>query len=202
MSTTNSSIKTRSDVESLHRIDIIGRTSHQITGAKLPSLRQVLSVMFHNMRFVKLSARESAKLAINLAAIFWHQARIPIRAEARCIDKLEKEYDKWKNIQRTKPDKRSETKKKVAQEFGDRLDDLFDIAAGDALETIRIEEDKAFLLSQREKGRPGCMIGVDMTLYGRERRAQERREKEEARKRKHEEMSREQCNIFFEQFIQ
>lgn len=113
MSTTNSSIKTRSDVESMHRIDIIGRISHQITDAKLPSLRQVLSVMFHNMRFVKLM-KESAKLATNLASIFWQQARIPIRAEARCLDKLEKEYQAWKNIQRTKPDKRSESQKKVA----------------------------------------------------------------------------------------
>lgn len=42
---------------------------------------------------------------------------------------------------------------------------------------------------QRQKGRPGSMIGVDMNLYGREKRAQSRREKEKARTRKYEEES-------------
>lgn len=83
-----SSVTTRKSVENLHYIDLIGNTSHQIIGAKLPSIRQVLQVMFHNMRFVHLSARESAKLAGNSAQIFWHQARLPIRTEQRIIDQL------------------------------------------------------------------------------------------------------------------
>lgn len=43
------SVNTRESVESVHNIAMIGRTSHQIIGAKLPSNRQVLQVMFHNM---------------------------------------------------------------------------------------------------------------------------------------------------------
>lgn len=40
---------------------------------------------------------------------------------------------------------------------------------------------------QRQKGRPGCMAGVDMNLHAREKRASERKEKEQLRKQKHDE---------------
>lgn len=50
------------------------------------------------------------------------------------------------------------------QEFVDILINLFDIAKQNALITMTIEEDKIFLLKQREKGRPGSMIGVDQRL--------------------------------------
>lgn len=194
----SSSITTRKSVENLHKIDLIGTTLHQITGAKLPSNRQVLQVMFYNMRFVKLNARQSAKLAIDAAEIFWHQARIPVREDHKSIEKLIKLYDKWKNIQKTPSRKRSIAQKQVADTFVECLDDLFDIAASDALETIKIQEDREFLEKQRQKGRPGCMIGVDLILYGREKRAQARREREEMLKRKHEEeMARQTGNLPF-----
>ncbi|XP_053968382.1 uncharacterized protein LOC128869807 [Anastrepha ludens] len=182
-----SSHSSRRSVKNLNNIDLIGNTAHQITGAKLPCIKQVLQVMFHNMRFVGLTAKDSAKLTISAAVIFWQQARIPIINDDKCVKKLMKVYDQWKNIQRTVPDKRSNAQKQVAEQFTQNLDDLFDIAIGDALEKIRIEEDREFLKLQRQKGRPGCMVGVDMKLYGREKRTQERQEKEEARKRKREE---------------
>lgn len=91
-----SNVTTRNDVVNLRRIDLIGYTMHQITGAKLPSNRQVLSVLFYNMRFVDLTAKESAKLTIRAAQIFWEQARIPVRKEDKCVDKLLKLYEMWK----------------------------------------------------------------------------------------------------------
>lgn len=191
-----SSVTTRKSMENLYKIDLIGNTSHQITGAKLPSNKQVLKVMFYNMRFVRLSAKESAKLAINSTQIFWQQARLPIREEHRNIEKLMKLYEKWKKIQKTVTDKRSTNQNQAADQFVESLDDLFDISTIDALETIKIDEDKQFLQMQRQKGRPGCMAGIDMILYGRENRAQDRKEKEEARKRKYEEeLSRQAGNI-------
>lgn len=41
------------------------------------------------------------------------------------------------------------------QEFTTNLDNLFDIAHADALQLIRIEEDKIFLQHHRNPGRPG-----------------------------------------------
>lgn len=191
----SSSVATRKSVENLYNIDMVGNTSHQITGAKLPSNKQVLKVMFYNMRFVRLGAKESAHLAVQSAGIFWQQARIPIRNEHKSTEKLMKLYERWRNIRKTAPTKRSKVQKKVADKFVEGLDDLFDIASNDALDIIKIDEDKEFLEMQRKKGRPGCMAGIDMVLYGREKRAQERREKEEARKRKYnEELSRQAGN--------
>lgn len=169
-----SSVETRKAIENLQNIDIIGRTSHQITGAKLPSNRQVLQVMFYNMRFVdrgrQKDAKRSARLAIEAAKIFWHQARIPIQEDHRCLERLMKLYNDWKNIRKTAPDKRSDAKIKAAEEYIGRLDDLFDIASPNALTEIKIAEDRQFLEMQRQKGRPGSMIGVDMTLYGKKKR--------------------------------
>lgn len=190
-----SSVTTRKSIENLNKIDLIGKTSHQITGAKLPSNKQVLQVLFYNMRFVKLNANESAKLAIAAAKIFWIQARIPIREDHKCVAKLVKLYDKWKAIQKTVPNKRSTAQNKIAEEYVECLDDLFDIATANALETMKIDEDKQFLEMQRQKGRPGSMIGVDMALFGREKRAQERHDKEVERRRKHEEEMSRQCGI-------
>lgn len=38
---------------------------------------------------------------------------------------------------------------------------LFDIAHSDALNIIKIDEDKQFLINQRLFGRPGCLSGVN-----------------------------------------
>jgi len=55
----------------------------------------------------------------------------------------------------------SELNKNKRKKFEDGLKDLFDIAHGDALFMIKIDEDKQFLIAQRIKGRQGCMLGVD-----------------------------------------
>lgn len=186
------SIKTRSSLENSMNIDMIGRISHQITGAKLPSNRQVLQVFFYNKKIVKLETRESVRLAIDAALIFWNQARIPTRFHARCVDKLVSMHKQWTLIRKTNPEKRSQAQKTVAAEFIDSLDDLFDIAADDALEIMRIEEDKQFLIMQRQKGRHGCMAGVDMKLFGREKRATKRKDAQEQRRRNYEASSSQQ----------
>lgn len=161
------------------------------------NFRQVLQVLFYNMRFVNLIAKLSAKLTIDGVQIFWHQARIPIREEHKCVDKLLKLYEKWKTIQKTVADKRSNIQKQAADTFLENLDELFDIATVDALDKIRIVKDRQFLEMQRQKGRPGCMAGVDMALWDREKKAQERKDKEAARKRKHEEEMSSQAGKFY-----
>jgi len=61
------------------------------------------------------------------------------------------------------------------------LDNLFDIAHADAFERMKIEEDKLFLMKQREPGRPGCLDGVDKKLTEKEDRSRQRRLEEEER---------------------
>lgn len=176
-------------------IEFVGYPFHQIMGAKLPSNRQVLKVFFYNIRHVHLNQRESARLTIRAVLVYWEQARIPTPIEKTCIERLLKLYETWKNIRKHAASARTGLKKQLEQEFVDTLDDLFDLAHADAMNLMRIEEDKKFLILQRQKGRPGCMSGIDLKLYLREKRSMERermdmarQEKEQARKRSFTEM--------------
>lgn len=69
------------------------------------------------------------------------------------------------------------------QEFLNNLDNLFDIAHIDALQIIKISEDKVFLQRQREPGRTGCLAGVDKNLADKEERVRLRTIEEEKRQR-------------------
>lgn len=60
-------------------IFIVGDINHQITGAKLPSNRQVLAVLFFNIREVKFTIKESANLVVRECIIFWEKSRIPTK---------------------------------------------------------------------------------------------------------------------------
>jgi len=62
------------------------------------------------------------------------------------------------------------------------LDDLFDIAHSNAMNTIKIDEDKEFLLLQRQKRRVGCMLGRDVKLAEKEQRKTTRKDAEYKRK--------------------
>lgn len=84
--------------------------------------------------------------------------------------------------------------KQREEEFKSSLDNLFDIAHADALERIKIEEDKIFLQKQREPGRPGCLAGVDKKLTEKEERARQKKLKEE--KKRHEQMCFESVSSF------
>ena len=74
--------------------------------------------------------------------------------------------------------------RKSEAKFVDVLDDLFDVAHADALQLIKIDEDREFLIAQREIGRRGCLGSIDMKLTRQEKRHQKREEVVENRKRK------------------
>lgn len=162
-------------------IYLIGSEISQIFGAKLPSNKQVLSVFFYNHNIVKLTIRESARLAIREVSIFWSKAKIPIRDEQRCIDKLENLHKTWVAIGKNK-NKRTEAQRNKERAFTEKLNDLFDIAHANALNMIKWEEDKQFLIAQRQKGRQGSMAGVDMKSLQKAKRKAERLTAEEARR--------------------
>uniref|UniRef100_A0A8D8XUC3 Uncharacterized protein n=1 Tax=Cacopsylla melanoneura TaxID=428564 RepID=A0A8D8XUC3_9HEMI len=156
------------------KIYLVGHMTHQITGSKLPSIGQVLRSLFYNQRHVKKSdIKESAKLTISEVLLFWEKAKIPTRQSQHCVSKLEKLYEEWRALQKSRLRVQSTRQKEKVEAFKSSLEDLFDIAHQDALAIMKVEEDKQFLLQQRQKGRPGSMIGVDLKLL----RAEERRER-------------------------
>lgn len=172
MASTSSRPRSRSQ----DRIFLVGYPSHQITGCKLPSKRQVLATLFYNLRTVKLNLKESARSTIQEVFLFWAKARIPTKHEKDAITKLEKLHTEWRNIQKDK-NKKSETLKNKIKVFASDLDDLFDVAHQNALEMMKLEEDKDFLIKQRQKGRPGAMSGIDLKLARAEERKLEKNRK-------------------------
>lgn len=180
------------DTRASGKIYLLEYDESQIVGSKLPSNGQVLKVLFYNMRKVKLDLRSSAYLVIKEAEIIWNKARIPVRQIDRSVQKVEALYQQWKNLQKTC--KRSTPlQKRREDEFIKNMNNLFDIAHGNALDLIKIEEDKEFLKNQRKEGRPGAMVGCDRSLLEKEKRRNIRIEKEVMRKEK---QGEEQFQVF------
>lgn len=174
-------------------IKLVRTIAFGLYGSKLPSKRQVLQVMFYHIRFHNKSARESARAVVRELFIFWDKAGIPTPKESRCIEKLEKLYNEWKDLQKIVTHQHAK-QKNDEKKFTNELDNLFDIAHTDALQMIKIEEDKEFLLLQRQKERPGCMIGIDTILVAKEKRKSDRMEQEQRRKKQCEETAQQNGN--------
>ncbi len=170
-------------------IFLIGHEYSQIVGTKLPSVKQVLCVFFYNHCTLKLTIRESAALVVQETCIFWSKARIPVRKEQHCIEKVEKLYKDWQNLNKNKNKDQHIFRDREAI-FTEALDNIFDIAHADVL-TLIDDTKKAFLLSQREKGRPGHLPGEKELNVERQKlkRKEDRENAEEIRKRKYVEES-------------
>lgn len=162
-------------------IFLIGGVIHQIKGSKLPSNGQVLAVLFYNIREVNLTVNESANLTIRECIIFWEKARIPTKSLPNCVKKLVNLYQVWRELQKN-AQKTQNVFEQRRQEFVNNLDNLFDIAHADALQLMKINEDRIFLQRQREPGRPGHLAGVDKKLANKEERARLRTIEEEKRR--------------------
>lgn len=78
----------------------------------------------------------------------------------KCKSKLKKLYELWQNLSKS-INKTSEVLINKRLEFSNSMNDLFDISHQNSLIIMTVEEDKQFLIKQREKGRTGCMIGID-----------------------------------------
>lgn len=72
----------------LNWVFFVGAMAYQITGSKLPTLKNSLSVLFYNLPIVKLNLDESAALVVNKCLIFWKKARIPTLDPSNIIKKL------------------------------------------------------------------------------------------------------------------
>ena len=170
-------------METRTKVYLIDSYETEILGAKLPSYRQVFGHFLHHHKVEKKSIREASRATIQVVTAVWLKAGLPIRAEQHAIKKLENIHIEWQALQKHKNRPTPGHKKKEA-EFVDRLEDVFDIAHADALTLITIPEDRAFLISQRKKGRPGSIGSIDMVHAARSEKAQKRYEAELMRQNK------------------
>lgn len=162
---------------------LVGGTIEQITGSKLPSNKQVLRRFFHCHCKEKKTIQDSATETTREILDFWEKARIPTRQECHIINKIKQLHSTWQGLKKA-ASRRTEVQQGKEDAFVQTFDDLFDVAHADALTLIKIEEDRQFLLFQREKGRKGCMGSVDTKLAKQEVRRLERAAVLKAKQRK------------------
>jgi len=149
---------------------LIGQISDRLSARKLPSKKEVMSLFFHYKETENQTVREASCSSANDILEVWVKARIPTRLKKHVVDKIKcliREYALLKKNKENKA-KRSDAVMNRELEWQSNLDDLFDIAHATALEDIKIEEDRAFLLAQHEPGRRGKTSDVDKSLVKRE----------------------------------
>lgn len=154
---------------------LIASEETEIRGSKLPSNRQILSVFLYHHLTLGKTIQGSSKIVIREAVCFWKKARIPAQDERNSLPKVKKLYENWIKLKKNAA-RKTDTQRSNEKEFVDRLDDLFDIAHADAMKIITIQEDKEFLLAQREKGRRGNLAQVDKVLFLKENKIAKRKE--------------------------
>ena len=89
-----------------------------------------------------MTVSESTNLVIRECIRFWEKVRIPIKSSPKKLVDL---HHVWQELQ--KNSKKSQDIHRRRSEKMD-LDNLFDIAHADALERMKIDEDKMFLHRQ------------------------------------------------------
>ncbi len=166
-----SAVVTRTETE----IWLVGQQIDAFTGRKLPSNGDVLCRLFHLIRSQSNTLRDAARNVFTELKLFWDQARIPTIADYNGVNKIDKMYYDWRALNKGNT-RRSEPQVHKEEAFKELLPDLFDIAHANALDMISIQEDKDFLLAQREKGRRGYMAGIDKILARKEIRKQQKNE--------------------------
>lgn len=163
---------------------LIGHAScDPLSGNKLPSIGEVLRRFAQFHKEEKQTLGDAASSVIAEVEPFWAKARIPTMTSKSAARKLLAVYNKWQTLQRSR--KRSGPTAEAARlEFTDSLGDLFDVAHDNALALTVFQEDRDFLLAQRERGRRGRMAGIDKTLSDVEQRSFEREAAEERRRQR------------------
>lgn len=169
------------------KVYLLDEYIEEIVGGKLPSLRQVFGRFLYLHLEKKLTIRQASATVIKETTVFWNKARIPMKDFQNCQSKIEKIFEQWRLLKKNKS-RASATQKANENAFAKKLDDLFDLAHENALAMITIGEDRMFLLAQREKGRTGCMAGLDKQLHEKEKRSADRKATMSMRRQRMEEM--------------
>ena len=152
---------------------LVGFPTQELPGNKLPSWGEVLRRYFKLHRDNNLDVRNAVTQVVREAVAIWEKARIPTAEERNIITKLERKVEEYRSILKGKT-RRSAAQITKEEEFRSSLNNLFDIAHIDALQLIKIPEDREFLIAQQEPGRRGFMVGVDKVLAEKEERTHRR----------------------------
>ena len=154
------------------RVPFVGYTIPSITGARLPSGRDILRNLYYFLREKKLTLQESAEQTCANVMPFWEKSRLPATQKPNVMKKIRKLYNDHRRITKNLKRKK-ECEQLKRRKFCSTLDSLFDISHANSERLVEIREDLDFLHMQ-QNGRKGSIAGVDLSLANQEKRKAER----------------------------
>lgn len=170
---------------------LIGERLKAFQGTVLPTTRDVLQVYMYYHKTEKCSQTEAITVTARQVCEIWNKARIPTSEERNIKRKMEQLLDKYRMICRNR--KRStaaQSEKELT--FEADINTLFDISHHQAMDLIKIEEDRVFLNDQRTE-RKYVMGKIDKHLASVEERRLFRLEREACLKEKEVQRKRKQA---------
>jgi hypothetical protein len=82
------------------KVFLIGSVKSGLTGSKLPSIGDVLKVLFYNLRYRMMTSSQSIILVSDEVLLFWRKARIPTQNVDKVRAKIRKLYEEWGKLQK------------------------------------------------------------------------------------------------------
>jgi hypothetical protein len=158
---------------------LIGHPVEQLTGARLPSGRDVMQNFVHYHLSLKCTINDSAQQVYEQLLPFWLKSNLPTRRKDHVIKKLKDLYAEHAKLMKHKTRNNDKDLENQTQ-FSEKLDMLFDISHAASEQLISIEEDKQFLKMQKES-RSGVIGRVDKKKADRDKRTFERKCREAER---------------------
>lgn len=152
---------------------LIGHPLEQLTGARLPSGRDVMRNFIYYQRSLKYTINDSSQKVYEQLIPFWIRSGLPTRRRDHVAKKIRDLYAE--HVRLMKNASRGNAKDLESQsQYSKKLDMLFDVSHADSEKIIHIKEDREFLEMQRES-RNGVIGPVDKRKAERDKRTLERK---------------------------
>ena len=176
----------RHPTRSITDIWLIGQPIEALKTSVLPSKREAMSLFMNYKTNCKQTVREALTSTAKDVMQVWEQARIPTKLKKHVIEKLNSIYNEWLKLKKNKENKKKQSQNLLNKQkkWDHDLDKLFDIAHADALYLMDNEEDKKFLMLQRQPKREGKMAGVDKKYAQLQKAASENEKKLEIKRKR------------------
>ncbi|XP_057324625.1 uncharacterized protein LOC130667154 [Microplitis mediator] len=126
-------------------INLVGFESKTLNDSKLPVNRDILCLFYYQHRTEKLIIREGAKFVLNDVTHVWNKFTLPAINSHRSILKIEKLYKDWLKTQINKSRKKSPAQISLEKVFVESLDNLFDIAPQNVLQTLNSPQKRVYI---------------------------------------------------------
>ncbi|XP_044579240.1 uncharacterized protein LOC123261589 [Cotesia glomerata] len=108
-------------------IHLIGKPMQKISERKLPTVKEVMSVFFYQLKVLKCSIKQSAKNATDQVIELWKNNQIPTSGSTNVIQKILRYHNRWLKLQKSFVRKKSSAQNKNVIIFQNEIKALFDI---------------------------------------------------------------------------